>query len=68
MKTVPDRDYTHKHYLPSKFYPLNIFPKHLSGSGYVVSMSIGTIFSFYDFTNKNKSFFFLQCLYFTNAC
>jgi len=40
MKTVPDRDYTHKHYLPSKFYPLNIFPKHLSGSGYVVSMSI----------------------------
>ena len=24
---VPIRDVTHKHYLPSKFYPLNIFPK-----------------------------------------
>ena len=40
MKTVPNRDSSHKHYLPSKFYPLNIFPKHLSGSGYVLSMSV----------------------------
>ena len=40
MATVPIRDTSHKHYLPSKFYPLNIFPKHISGSGSVVSMSI----------------------------
>ena len=38
--SVPIRDMTHKLYLPTKFYPLNIFPKHLSGSGYVISMSI----------------------------
>merc|ERR1712173_422302 len=40
MATVPIRDTTHKLYLPSKFYPLNIFPRHISGSGSVVSMSI----------------------------
>ena len=40
MATVPIRDTSHKHYLPSKFYPLNIFPRHISGSGSVVSMSI----------------------------
>lgn len=40
MATVPIRDVTHKLYLPSKFYPLNIYPKHISGSGYVLSMSI----------------------------
>ena len=40
MATVPIRDTSHKLYLPSKFYPLNIFPKHISGSGYVISMSI----------------------------
>ncbi len=40
MATVPIRDVSHKHYLPSKFYPLNIFPRHISGSGYVISMSI----------------------------
>ncbi len=38
--SVPIRDVNHKLYLPSRFYPLNIFPKHLSGSGYVLSMSI----------------------------
>lgn len=40
MATVPIRDMEHKLYLPSKFYPLNIYPLHLSGSGYVLSMSI----------------------------
>ena len=40
MATVPIRDTSHKLYLPSKFYPLNIFPRHISGSGSVVSMSI----------------------------
>ena len=38
--SVPIRDMTHKLYLPTKFYPLNIFPKHISGSGYVIFMSI----------------------------
>ncbi len=27
-------------YLPTKFYPLNIFPRFVSGSGYVVSNSV----------------------------
>jgi len=40
LATVPIRDISHKLYLPSKFYPLNIFPKYVSGSGTVISMSI----------------------------
>jgi len=40
MNTVPIRDPTSKWYLPLKFYPLNIFPKFLSGVGYVFTGSL----------------------------
>ena len=40
---VPDRNLASKWYLPPRFYPLNIFPKFLSGSGYVVSTSLAPI-------------------------
>ena len=40
LATVPERDPNKKLYLPSKFYPLNIFPRYISGSGYVITSSI----------------------------
>jgi len=40
MNTVPIRDPTSKWYLPPNFYPLNIFPKFLSGTGYVFTGSL----------------------------
>lgn len=40
FQTVPIRDPANRWYLPSRFYPLNIFPKFLSGTGYVFSNSI----------------------------
>jgi hypothetical protein len=40
LAAVPERDPTRKHYLPSKFYPLNIFPRFISGAGYVITSSI----------------------------
>ncbi|XP_023340907.1 beta-1,3-galactosyltransferase 1 [Eurytemora carolleeae] len=42
MNTVPIRDPTSKWYLPPKFYPLNIFPTFLSGTGYIFSGSLAT--------------------------
>jgi len=35
--TVPIRDVGSKWYLPSRFYPLNVFPHFASGSGYIFS-------------------------------
>jgi len=40
MNTVPIRDPSSKWYLPPTFYPLNIFPKFLSGTGYVFTGSL----------------------------
>ena len=40
MQTVPVRDPGHKHYLPHKFYPLNVFPRYVGGAGYVVSTTV----------------------------
>jgi len=37
---TPIRDYRSKWYSPSKFYPLNVFPKFASGSGYVFTASV----------------------------
>jgi len=40
METIPIRDPLNKYYLPPKFYPLNIFPKFLSGTGYIFTGSL----------------------------
>lgn len=40
MNTVPIRDPVSKWYLPPAFYPLNIFPKFLSGTGYIFTGSL----------------------------
>ena len=40
MNTVPIRDPQSKWYLPPTFYPLNIFPAFLSGTGYVFTGSL----------------------------
>jgi len=40
MNTVPIRDPQSKWYLPPTFYPLNIFPSFLSGTGYVFTGSL----------------------------
>lgn len=40
MNTVPIRDPTSKWYLPVSFYPLNIFPKFTSGTGYIFTGSL----------------------------
>ena len=40
METVPIRDPQSKYYLPPKFYPLNIFPKFLSGTAYIFTGSL----------------------------
>jgi hypothetical protein len=40
---VPIRDVASKWYLPSKLYPLNIFPRFLSGSGYVFTASVAHV-------------------------
>lgn len=40
MTSVPIRDVTSKWYLPPKFYPLNIFPRFVSGTGFVMTSSI----------------------------
>lgn len=42
QNSIPIRDPTSKWYLPPTFYPLNIFPKFLSGTGYVFSGSLST--------------------------
>jgi len=42
MNTVPIRDPTSKWYLSLDFYPLNIFPKFLSGTGYIFTGSLAT--------------------------
>ena len=40
MNTVPIRDPASKWYLPPTFYPLNIFPSFLSGTGYLLTGSL----------------------------
>merc|ERR1711923_250262 len=40
MNTIPIRDPKSKWYLPPTFYPLNIFPSFLSGTGYVFTGSL----------------------------
>ena len=40
MNTIPIRDPASKWYLPPTFYPLNIFPSFLSGTGYVFTGSL----------------------------
>ncbi len=43
QKAVPIRDPSSKWYLPTRFYPLNIFPLFTSGCGYVVSTSVAPV-------------------------
>ena len=43
MNTVPIRDPQSKWYLPPTFYPLNIFPSFLSGTGYIFTGSLAPV-------------------------
>lgn len=65
MNSVPIRDPESKWYLPPTFYPLNIFPTFLSGTGYVFTGSL--VPSLYDCALKTP-FINLEDVFLTGLC
>lgn len=65
LNTVPIRDPESKWYLPPKFYPLNIFPKFVSGTGYIFTGSLlGPLY----FCGINTPFINLEDVFITGLC
>lgn len=65
MNTVPIRDPESKWYLPPNFYPLNIFPKFVSGTGYIFT---GSLLSPLYICGINTPFINLEDVFLTGLC